>query len=367
MAGEITALAVTSEGSAPAVRQISMEPPRRGEVLVRICASGLCHTDLRLMDGPHPYVLGHEGAGVIERAGDGVELQVGTPVVLNWAMPCGTCFQCSIGALHRCERRSPVLALGDWEGPPAPLNERRQPIPRAFGLGTMSTRTVVPESAVWPLPPGIPFPSAAILGCGVMTGVGSVLNVARVAAGDRVAVIGCGGVGLSAIQAARLAGASLVVGVDRLPDRCALAEQLGATTSIRPDDDDADLVGVARTIRELTSGRGVDHAFECTGVARLATAPLRMIRHGGTAVQISGFDQPVTIDLSLFMFDKVYVNPLYGHCVPARDFPRLLDLYRQGVLRLDDMVTRIYTVDEVQLAFDDLRAGRNAKGVLILE
>jgi S-(hydroxymethyl)glutathione dehydrogenase / alcohol dehydrogenase len=362
-----SARALVSRDGTRFVTDLEFAPPGPREVMVAIEASGLCHTDLYVSDQPGMYVLGHEGAGVIEQVGAGVaDVAVGERVVLNWAMPCGACFQCACGSQHLCERQSPLLTLGGWNGPAAPLTDSGVQAHRAFGLGTMATRTVVPASAVWAIG-DMPFASAAILGCGVMTGVGSVLNVARVNPGERVVVIGCGGVGLSVVQGARLAGAGQIIAVDLSADRRAMAARFGATCVIAPDDSDEELIDVARQVHAMTSGRGADYAFECTGVPSLAATPLRMIRHGGTALQISGFDATVPIDLSLFMFDKLYINPLYGRCAPARDFPRLLDLYRSGRLLLDEMVTRTYALDDTETAIADLLAGRNAKGVVVFE
>jgi S-(hydroxymethyl)glutathione dehydrogenase/alcohol dehydrogenase len=360
-----SAQAFVSRDGTRFVTNVEFPSPGPGEVMVALEASGVCHTDLYVSDQPGLYVLGHEGAGVVEQIGAGVvNVDVGDRVVLNWAMPCAVCFQCASGSQHLCERQSPLLALDGWHGPPAPVTDSGLQAHRAFGLGTMATRTVVPASAVWAIG-DIPFASAAILGCGVMTGVGSVLNVARVGSGERVVVIGCGGVGLSVVQGARLAGAGQIIAIDPSADRRAMAERFGATTVIAPDEGDDELIDVARDVHAMTSGRGADYAFECTGVPSLAATPLRMIRHGGTALQISGFDATVPIDLSLFMFDKMYINPLYGRCAPARDFPRLLDLYRSGRLLLDEMVTRTYSLDDTESAIADLLAGRNAKGVVV--
>lgn len=362
-----TARAVVSCDGRRRLTDVELGDPGPGQVVVALRASGLCHTDLYVESLPGTYVLGHEGAGVVESVGAGVAVQPGTRVLLNWAMPCGSCFQCATGGQHRCERQSPLLALDEWPGPPGPVTDGGVRARRAFGLGTMATRTVVPESAVWPIGDTIPFTAAAILGCGVMTGYGSVVNAARVAPGEQVVVIGCGGVGLSAIQAARLSGAARVIAIDVSAERARSAERFGATDVIVADPGDSDLSQVADAVRALTSGRGADHAFEATGKAALAGAPLRMIRHGGTAVQISGFDATTSFDLSLFMFDKTYVNPLYGQCAPARDFPRLIELYERGALLLDAMVTRTYTLDEHDAAFADLEAARNAKGVFVIE
>ena len=363
-----TGRAVVSDGVGGfAVTEIEVEDPAAGEVLVELRASGVCHTDHDLLAAPVPLVLGHEGAGVVAATGEGVsDLAAGDPVLLSWSLPCGTCFQCTEGNHHLCERHSPLTAgLGGH----AHLGGTRaggRAIVQAFALGTMSTLALVRREAVVPLPEGIPFTSACIVGCGVMTGYGSAVNAARVEPGSSVVVLGCGGVGLNVIQGARISGAARIVGVDPKADRRAMAERFGATDVIAPDDGDRDLSGVAEQVRALTSGRGADYAFECTAVPALGAAPLRMIRHGGTAVAVSGIEQEITVDMQLFEWDKTYINPLYGQCRPARDFPRIFDLYQRGDLLLDELVTRTYPIDDVDAAFDDLLAGRNAKGVITL-
>lgn len=216
-----------------------------------------------------------------------------------------------------------------------------------------------------PITVEIPFPSACIVGCGVMTGFGSVVNAAQVRPGSSVVVIGCGGVGLNVIQGARISGAARIVAVDPRPTKLDLARRFGATDAIAPQADDDDLRGVAARVRDLTAGRGADYAFECTAVAALGAAPLAMVRHGGTAIQVSGIEQPITVDMRLFEWDKTYLNPLYGQCRPSRDFPRIFELYARGLLLLDELVTRTYPLEDVAAAFDDLLAGRNAKGVLL--
>jgi Zn-dependent alcohol dehydrogenase len=363
----ISARAALSLAGTVTVEEVEVREPRRGEVLVELKASGVCHTDYDIMQAARRFVLGHEGAGVVAVAGEGVEsVSAGDRVMLNWAMPCGHCFQCGIGNQHLCERQS-ALADRRMSAHDDDVTYSGATVPRAFQLGTMSTHTVVREEALWQLPADIPFASAAIIGCGVMTGFGSVVNVGRVPPGASVVVIGCGGVGLSVVQAARLSGANPLIAVDRRPSRLEMARQFGATVALVPDADDDDLRGVARRVRELTDDRGADFAFESTGVPALAASPLLMVRHGGMAVQVSGSEQPLTIDMTLFEFDKTYVNPLYGHCSPARDFPRILDLYARGDLLLDEMVTRTYSLDEVALAFEDMLSGVNAKGVLVME
>jgi S-(hydroxymethyl)glutathione dehydrogenase / alcohol dehydrogenase len=357
---------VSGPGGELTVRELLVGDPAVGEVRVRLCASGVCHTDhdLRRRAG---IVLGHEGAGIVDAVGDRVQrVAVGDRVLLNWAMPCGACFQCVAGNEHLCEVGSPLYGgAGSRAHPQSTTTPDGDPVARAFGLGTLSTFTVVPDRAVTPLPSSVDFAAAAIVGCGVMTGVGSVFNAARVQPGSSIVVLGCGGVGLNVIQAARIAGGTTIVGVDVVPARLDLATRFGATETILADRADAGLLEVASRIRERTEGRGADYAFECTAVPALGAAPLAMIRHGGMAVQVSGIEETIEIDMRLFEFDKTYVNPLYGQCRPSRDFPRLFALYEQGRLLLDELVTRTYPLDEVALAFDDLLAGRNAKGVVV--
>lgn len=236
-----------------------------------------------------------------------------------------------------------------------------------FNLGTMSTHTVVPSQAVIKIDVEIPFASAAILGCGVMTGFGSVINAAKVQKGSSVAVLGTGGVGLSVIQGAVHACAEKIIGVDVNPARLELALQFGATRTVLADREDHGLLDAAKKVKGLTGGRGADYAFECTAVPELGSSPLAMVRNGGTAVGVSGIEQAISFDMELFEWDKIYINPLYGQCRPSVDFPALLRLYQQRHLKLDEMVTRTYPLDDLERAFVDMHRGVNAKGVLLME
>jgi Zn-dependent alcohol dehydrogenase len=356
-----TAQAVITDGKGRySVETVEVGDPRAGEVRVDLKASGVCHTDHKFLFRDRVQILGHEGAGVVRDVGRGVtRLRPGDRVLLNWAIPCGRCFQCRRGAENLCERPPEVPAARfRWKG---------RPIPTAFRLGTMSTCTVVPEAACVRITVPIPFESACILGCGVMTGYGSVVNVAQVKRGESVAVLGTGGVGLSVIQGARMAGAGRIIGVDVNPRRLAMARRFGATHTVRADRKDRGLLEAAGKVRRMCDDRGADHAFECTSVPALCAAPLSFVRNGGTAVQVSGTEQPVTVDFELFEWDKVYINPLYGRCRPRIDMPKLLRHYAKGELLLDEMITRTYPIGRVQAAFDDMLSGRNAKGVLVLE
>lgn len=337
--------------------QVTLGDPATGEVLVELRASGVCHTDYDSMQWGRTMVMGHEGAGIVIACGQGVtHVQPGDKVLLNWAIPCGHCYQCLLGAENICEEKPQV--------PSERFTHKGTYINTSFGLGTMATHTVVPWQAVVKIDVEIPFPSAAILGCGVMTGWGSVINVAQVKRGSSVVVLGCGGVGLSVIQGAVHACANKIIAIELNQHRLDLATQFGATHTILASREDAGLLKAAAEAHKLTN-RGADYVFECTAVPALGAAPLAMIRNGGTAVAVSGIEEFVSIDMQLFEWDKRYINPLYGQCRPFVDFPVLLSLYRQRRLKLDEMITRTYPLTELAEAFEHMRQGVNAKGVLL--
>jgi Zn-dependent alcohol dehydrogenase len=349
------------------IETIEVGEPIEDEVLVELKASGICHTDHASLSWKRPLVMGHEGAGVVRAVGPRVRhVKPGDSVVLNWAIPCGTCFQCQRGEAVLCEDSRPAYVMERSKGHAHPEGTRwkGRPVDRSFNIGTLSTITLVRAPAVTPLPDGVPFTSACIVGCGVMTGFGSAVNVAKVAAGSSVAVIGCGGVGLNIIQGARLNRAGEIIAIDLRETSLAQAKRFGATHTILVDKTDTEFERVTQQIRDLTEGRGADYAFEATAVPALAFAPLRLVRNGGMALQVSGINDFVTVPMPWFMWNKTYLTPLYGGCVPSRDFPRIFDHYRSGELKLDELVTRTYSLDQLGGAIGDLLAGRNAKGVI---
>lgn len=345
---------------------IEVDPPAPGEVRVEMAAAGVCHTDHASLRWPGPLVMGHEGAGTIESVGEGVRgLAPGQRVLLNWAIPCGACRQCARGAQALCERtlERDTAALGDSRAHAGGTRWRGEPVARAFQLGTFARHALLRAEAVTPLPDALPPDPACILGCAVMTGVGSVVNVAQAAPGDSVAVLGCGGVGLNVVQGARLAGAGTIIAIDRVPERLERARAFGATHCVQAADGDVD--GIVERVRALSGGRGVDHAFEATGVAALAFVPLRLVRDGGNALQVSGAHGEGRVQLTDFFWNKRYLAPLYGGCVPARDFPRLFDWHARGELEVGALVSHRYRLDRLERAFDDMLAGRSSKSVLV--
>lgn len=348
---------------------IQVGMPAAGEVRVQLKAAGLCHTDwdsIKTWDAP--FIVGHEGAGVIDAMGEGVTgFELGQPVVLNWAIPCGVCYQCREGRPHICEKNSPVTGdgiSGHAHAEATLFNGR--PIKRSFHLGTFSEYTVVKKEAVTPLNSNtMKYATAAIVGCAVMTGYGSVVNAAKLQAGSTAAIIGCGGVGLNVIQACKLAGANKIIAIDITQERLDQALDFGATHTVLSDKDDSDFIGMRDKVGDLTDG-GADYAFECTAIPALGAAPLAVVRNAGTAIQVSGIEQKIDFDCELFEWDKIYMNPLYGKCRPHQDFAVIQDLHAQKRLKLDELISHTYSLEQLAKGFDDMLSGKLAKGVIIM-
>lgn len=352
------------------IDQIKVGNPADDEVLVQIKASGICHTDYDSMNWSKQIILGHEGAGIVVETGSDVRnISKGQHVILNWAIPCHECFQCKEGNLHLCERNSPVTAgnngFSEGHATLESTTYHGEPIIRSFNLGTLSEYTLVKSAAVVAIPDDIPFPSAAIVGCGVMTGYGSVMNAAKILPGSSVVVLGTGGVGLNVIQAAKIAGANMIIAVDTNETRLKFSKTFGATHILKAEKQDLLLKNISHQIKALTNGRGADYAFECTAIPELGAAPLSMIRNAGMALQLSGIEQEINIDMNLFEWDKKYINPLYGQCRPEIDFPKIIQHYQHKELLLDELVTQTYSLNQLSKAFEDMLSGKNAKSVIL--
>jgi S-(hydroxymethyl)glutathione dehydrogenase/alcohol dehydrogenase len=332
------------------------------DVHVRVAASGVCHSDLSIQDGtiPHPLpaVLGHEGAGVVEAIGSEVTtLAVGDHVVLSWVAPCRACFQCEHGHPELCEHGMDHA----WAAPYA--TSAAGGVLAAFGTATFGEQTVLPETACVRIDPAFPLELGALVGCGVVTGVGAVLNTAQVEPGASVAVIGCGGVGLAALQGARLAGASPIIAIDRVASKLALATGNGATDTV-----DASASDPVAAVRELTDGRGVDYAFEIVGRSETIRQAYDMTRRAGTAtiVGAGAFDDAVTFGAMQLMVDaKTIRGCVYGCTDPARDFPEMVRLHDSGRLDLAALVTRRVALEDLNDAFRAMEAGEVARSVVV--
>lgn len=354
------------------IDEIAINEPSGDEIIVQMKAAGICHTDYDSLRWGKPMVMGHEGAGIVYRIGKSIRgIKPGDAVILNWATPCDHCFQCIEGNQSLCENNSPVIAGGNGYTPGHANLEgtlwKGQPVEKVFNLGTFSEYVLVKSSAVVLNPSaGMSFPAASIIGCGVMTGYGSVVNVAKVQPGSSVVVLGCGGVGLNVVQSAKVAGASQIIAIDINPGRLEMAVRFGAGHTILAAQTDRGLLEATEKVKALTGGRGADYAFECTARPELGAAPLAMVRNAGTAVQVSGIEEKISFDMRLFEWDKVYVNPLYGKSRPQIDFPKIAALYDTGNLLLEEMVTQTYPLHELEKAFTDMLQGQNAKGVIVL-
>ena len=349
------------------VEEIRVDSPKRGEVMVKVAACGVCHSDLSATNGtialPPPLVLGHEAAGEVVEVGEGVTgLAVGDHVVSSFIYMCGTCRFCAAGRPVLCLQQHKALTT-PLEGTPRTRDQAGQPLGIFSGCGVMAEYATLSVENVVKIDPKIPLDRAALVGCAVTTGVGAVFNTARVEPGATVAVLGCGGVGLNAIQGAVIAGAERVIAVDTMEAKLALAKQFGATDTLlaKPGED------VAKALKKMT-GIGPDYAFECVGAGPLAEAAYRAIRRGGKAV-IVGVARPTEAmsfkPMTMVFEEKTLQGSYFGTCVPRVDFPRMLNLYMAGKLKLDELITRRYTADEAPQAFADLEAGRNARGVIV--
>jgi Zn-dependent alcohol dehydrogenase len=348
------------------VETVTVDPPRRGEVMVKIAACGVCHSDLSATNGTIgmklPLILGHEAAGAVVQVGEGVEdLAPGDHVVSSFIYMCGTCRYCAMGRPVLCINQGKAL-ISLPDGTLRTRDARGEAVNIFSGCGVMAEYATLSVQNVVKIERSIPLECAALVGCAVTTGVGAVFNTARVVPGSSVAVFGCGGVGLNVIQGAAIAGAGRIVAIDTLVSKLEMAAQFGATDTLiaqRGED-------LTKPLKQLTGG-GPDYAFECVGSGDLAALAYRAIGRGGTAVVVGiakPADSTAVRTMTLPFEEKTLTGSLYGSCVPRIDFPRLLALYMAGRLKLDELITHRYSIDEAPQAFADLEAGTNARGVI---
>lgn len=350
------------------VEDVVLDAPKDGEVLVRMAASGVCHSDRSVISGimpaKLPCVLGHEGAGIVAGVGAGVtHVREGDRVVLSWVTPCGRCFYCRGGSPQLCDVGSQINVMHRQPDGTTRVHRDGVDLQAFCGLGALAEEVVAPANACVKLPDDAPLDKAALVGCSVMTGVGAVLNTAAVRPGSSVAVFGAGGVGLNVIQGAVIAGAERIIAVDVNARKLELAATFGATDGIDATSQDA-----VAAIRELTAGRGVDYAFEAIGRKESIEQAYASLRKGGTCVVIGIGSRKESVSLNVFFIpitEKRLVGCWYGGADVHRDAPHLLSLYRQGKLKLDELLTRTYPLEEVNQAFADMDAGVNARGLVV--
>ncbi len=341
------------------VEGLELREPGPGEVEIEILASGVCHSDLSVVNGtipfPTPVVLGHEGAGIVARCGEGVtSLAVGDPVALATLGQCGACPACDSGR--------PTLCRETFGKRPQPFRLRGVPHYNFANLSTFAERIVVKANQAIRIPSELPFASAALIGCGVLTGTGAVFHRARVAPGDSVAVVGAGGVGLNVVQAARIAGAHPILVLDTNREREALARRLGATDFLDPRDE-ADVVAA---VKARTGGWGARHVFECVGAKPTMEDAIRMVDWGGNAVLLGVPSAETRVEFlpAATFLDITIMGCRYGSSQPQADVRRICELYLAKRLELDALVSRRYALADFEQLIEDMQAGRIARGVL---
>jgi S-(hydroxymethyl)glutathione dehydrogenase/alcohol dehydrogenase len=364
---QITAAVVTEQGQPLSIETLDLADPGPGECLVEIKAAGVCHSDLHATSGDWPMTVplvpGHEGAGVVRGVGAGVtRVAVGDHVVLCWAPACGVCAPCKEGTPLLCDRLEKTTYRNKlpWGG--TRLTLRGVEVAPFLGTACFATHTVVPQEALVTVPREVPFAALAAVGCAVVTGVGAVSNAAQLPKGATVAVIGAGGVGVNVVQGAVLAEASTVIAVDREAGPLEVARRLGATHVVQPTGRTADAV------RQLTDGRGAEYVFDTVGSPATLTDAVLSARKGGTVVitGLSRLDAQGTIRLYPFvMQEKRVIGSVYGSGDPLHDIDRLVQLYRDGRLKLEELATRTYRLDQVNEALAALGRGDGGRGILL--
>ncbi|HWD66244.1 MAG TPA: Zn-dependent alcohol dehydrogenase [Solirubrobacteraceae bacterium] len=364
--------AVLSGPSQPVeVRDVDLAEPKAGEVLVKIGASGLCGSDLNALDGkrtlvPFPAVLGHEAAGVVEAAGDGVEsVSAGDHVVITILPSCGQCVNCLSGRPNHCLRAAQAMSQGNLLDGSSRLHDGEQRLNHFLTVSSFAEYAVVGESNLTPIDSAMPLDRAALIGCAVLTGFGAALRTARVKPGDRVAVFGCGGVGLSAIQGARIAGAQQIIAVDVPPSKLELARAVGATHAINPTDHS----DVPAAIGEVTDHHGVDHALEAAGRSETIEQAWQSLAVGGMVTVIGTLrtGTKLTLDAGPLIEEKRISGCYLGGSSPTSDIPELVTLYLDGELQLDELVSRRIGLSELNHAFGRLRDGTEARQVVVFD
>ncbi len=343
------------------MEQVEISKPLAHEIIVRTVATGVCHSDLHFVDGYYPYpapaILGHEAAGIVEEVGDLVTyVKPGDHVIACLSVFCGRCNYCLSGRPNLCQ--DPSRSRGPQDAPKYTWNGN--PVWQFLNISSYAEYMNLHENAVVKIGDEMPLDRAALIGCGVMTGVGAVLNTAKVPAGSSVAVFGAGGVGLAAIQGARIAGAGMIIAVDMVESKLAKAKELGATHVV-----DASSGDPVQKIQQMTGG-GVEYSFEAIGNKRAAEQCFEALNLGGTATIIGMIPvgQKIELDGSSFLYERKVQGSNMGSNVFRRDMPRYVDFYQRGILKLDEMITKTGRLEDVNEAFRAMKAGEVARTVL---
>jgi alcohol dehydrogenase len=350
------------------IEEVDLAPPGEREVLVQIKAASLCHSDLSTVNGDRPrqapMVLGHEAAGVIVECGPGVnDVKPGDHVALVFAPSCGECIACKEGHPGRCEPGQQANAAGTLLGGAMRLSQNGKPVYHHVGVSAFADHCVVNRGSLVKIDDQLPFDEAALFGCAVLTGVGAALNTAQVFPGAKVAVVGLGGVGLNALLGALVGGASQVIAIDIHDDKLELAKQLGASDVVNAKDEDA-----IQQVKDLTNG-GVDFGFEMAGSVQAMELAYRFTRRGGTTVT-AGLPHPEARwplqHVNLTAEERTVKGSYVGSCVPTRDVPRYIDLYRKGMLPVNKLLSDHISLDQINEGFDKLASGHTVRQIITM-
>ncbi len=358
--------AVLHETGAPLrLEDLELEPPREHEVAVRVVASGVCHSDLSIANGtlrsPLPVVLGHELGGVVETIGPGVEgLAPGDHVIAALTPSCGSCATCRDGSPNLCVQSVKPLNQSTMPDGSTRLRSGERPVHQLCAVASFAEYSVIPAGAAIAVPKDVPLETVCLIGCGVTTGLGAVLNTAQVREGSTVAVIGCGGVGLSIVQGARISRAETIIAIEPVAEKRELALSLGATHAVDPGHED-----VVKAVRGIT-GLGVHYAFEALGRVDTIQQAWSLLRPGGRAVVVGmpHLKEKLTLRMSGFFSERGIIGSVYGSSAPKRDIPRFVEMYRKGELELEAMITSRITLGDVNDALDALARGEGARTVI---
>lgn len=351
----INAAVMNEVGKPLFIQQVELSEPLANEVLVQIKATGVCHSDLNALHDettPTPTILGHEGAGIVAAVGPNVtKVKVGDKVALSWVPYCGTCEFCVEGKVHLCESAFGPMFNGTLLDGTTRISRDGEKVYHNSLLSTFAEYAVVPELSCVKLPEEMPFAQASLIGCGVATGYGAAVNAAKVTPGSTVAVFGIGGVGVNAIQGARVAGAAKIIACDVKPANLEIAKRFGATHTINVAEEDA-----VETLKALTGGVGVHFAIDCSGHTKATESAWKATRKGGTVVVVGAFNPTMEVNLPAGGFHrvgKVLKGSFYGDVQPFRDFPTIAQLYLDGKYLLDDLVLNRIKLEDINNAFDD--------------
>lgn len=347
------------------IEEVEISKPGPREVLLRVSAVGLCHSDLHVIEGdislPLPAILGHEAAGIVEQVGSDVRtVKVGDRIIVSLTFNCGHCEQCHSGNAHRCYTPEAQRAADE----PARLFRGDERFSQFMSTGSFAEMMLVHESGCVPIRDDMPLDRACLIACGVSTGFGAVTNSARLRPGETIAVIGCGGVGLASINGAAVAGAGRIIAIDRLPEKLEMARHFGATDTI-----DASAGDMVEQVMALTRGRGVDHAIEAIGRKEPIEAAFAMLGKGGLATVIGAARADLKIELPALAFlrEKRIQGSMMGGVRLAIDIPYYVDLYMQGRLKLDELISQRLPLSQINKGFDDMRAGNLARSVILFD